>query len=94
MILYSYSKASYYPEKMVKEKKLFKKNLGPKILEKMTFFTKNSKSKSPKILNYTKGTKLASYLYAQKKIREKKIIQRPVERARTLFFQKSRKNVL
>jgi hypothetical protein len=43
-------------------KKLFKKILGPIIPEKSAFFPKISRSKSPKSLNYTKGTKLALYL--------------------------------
>jgi hypothetical protein len=47
------------------------KNCGPKIHKKSTFFPKISRSKSPKNLNYTKGTTTPYYLYAQKKLRKK-----------------------
>jgi hypothetical protein len=46
--------------------------LGPKIPKKFTFFQKISSSKSPKNLNYTKGTIGPWYLYAEKRIKEKK----------------------
>jgi hypothetical protein len=71
--------------------------LGSKIPEKINFSPKISKSKSPKILNYTKGTKLAYYLYAKKKIREKKLssgLWRGHELFDTFFQKKSKKRTL
>jgi hypothetical protein len=73
------------------KKIVYKKVLGPKILEKITFFTKTSKFKSPNILSYTKGTKLVSYLYAQKQIREKNYPAACGEGTNFVFSKKPKK---
>jgi hypothetical protein len=70
----------------LRKKNYLEKKLGPKIPKKSTFFQKFSRTKSPKNLNYTKGTIGPWYLNAQKRIREKKIILRPVERVKTPVF--------
>jgi hypothetical protein len=43
-------------KKSLERKNNLEKNLGPKIHKKSTFFPKISRSKSPKNLEYTKGT--------------------------------------
>jgi hypothetical protein len=68
-----------------------KKKERPKIPKKSTLFPKISRSKSPKNLKYTKGTTRPYYLYEQKKIKDKIIILRPVERGPISFLQKTRK---
>jgi hypothetical protein len=79
-----FSNASNYPEKMVEEKIMLE--FGTKNSQKIDFFLTKSKTKSPKNLNYTKDKIGPWYIYAQKRIKEKEIILRPVEREQTSVF--------
>jgi hypothetical protein len=73
------------------KKKYFKKNFGTKSTEKIRLNRKNLKDRKCKSSDFSGGTTRTNYLYARKKISEKKIILWSVEVERHAFFQKSQK---
>jgi hypothetical protein len=65
-------------------------DLGKKIcVQKYSKSSKNLKNQKSKNSDLLNGKTRPSYLYARKKIIEKKLILRPVERTRHEFFRKS-----
>jgi hypothetical protein len=75
----------------LRKKKLFRNKFGTKNTQKIHFFPKILRSKSPKNLNYTKGTIGPWYLYAEKRIKEKNYPAAGGDRTNSGFPKKSKK---
>jgi hypothetical protein len=90
-IWYSYSKASNYPEKMVEEKKLFRKKICAQKYPKNPLFSQKSQDLKVRKIWIIQKAQLEHGTFMPEKELRKKNILRPVERGQTPFLRKSRK---